>query len=161
LDLQAYSRSAVTATCPLCGRRGQSVPPEAVQNLVRPEAKSRLPGGILSVPTWWLCPNPTCDAVYFSTPHWGAAGAPPLFRRPDLQVPVWLKEPGEDVPLCYCSGLTRGEVREAVAAGCRTIEEIRARTGRTTEGNCLKENPSGHCCHAVLREEIRRLTHPL
>ncbi len=146
--------AAPAPACPACGRRGQGVPAETVRNLVRAEAWDRLPRG--EAPSeWWLCPSPSCAVVYFRRANGSGGEAESVFSRSDVRVPVWFKDPGSDVPLCYCAGLTRAEVKEAVAKGCRTIGEIRETTGKTRQGHCRTENPSGRCCHPVLQEVVQ------
>lgn len=63
--------------------------------------------------------------------------------------------------ICYCSDLKRGEIRNAVKNGCRTIADVRKYTGKNTTGQCAEKNPSGKCCHDVFKEEINRAVEAL
>ncbi len=130
--------------CPECGFKGKRVPLETVQALAtRPlEAEA----------SYELCLNPSCDLVYFKPE--GAR----LFKS-DLKVKVWFKEPDDpDCPVCYCSPLTRRQIRSAVSRGAQTIEEVRQLTGALRTGFCRTENPTGMCCHRALEQEIARLS---
>ncbi|HBT47709.1 MAG TPA: hypothetical protein DEA73_07535 [Peptococcaceae bacterium] len=60
---------------------------------------------------YFLCPTPSCDVVYYSP-----SGR--SFSRDEVKVAVWLKEEGPDVPLCYCRGVTRRQILQALERGC-------------------------------------------
>ena len=45
--------------------------------------------------------------------------------------------------VCYCSGVTKGEILRAIAGGARTLAEIRARTGACTVARCKELSPRG------------------
>ena len=45
--------------------------------------------------------------------------------------------PDSDTIVCFCYSITRGEIREAIRNGAKTIEEIRAQTlANTGCGGC-------------------------
>ncbi|MDI3281457.1 MAG: (2Fe-2S)-binding protein [Bacillota bacterium] len=135
-----------SGACPRCGSAGSAVPAITVRSLVKApeEEKVAAAGGYL------LCLNPACEVVYFQP------GGGRLFTA--AGVPVWFKDEGPDVPLCYCAGVTRGEIRRAVEEGCPpTLEAVRERTGAGKGGRCLVENPSGRCCHGALADFLAGL----
>ncbi|MCL4514227.1 MAG: (2Fe-2S)-binding protein [Firmicutes bacterium] len=111
-----------------------------------------------------ICTTPDCQVVYYALDQEGKATGL-LFHKKDLRVGVWFKEAHnpeirDKTPICYCSDLARGEIAQAVRAGCGTIEEVRRFTGANTEGQCLTKNPMGKCCHLVFMEAINELLTP-
>ena len=101
--------------------------------------------------SYQICINSDCEVVYFNNPE------SIIYSTSDLQVKVWFKDLDDDsVPVCYCSNLTRAEIKEAVINGYTTPTEIRKYTGKTITGNCLIENPAGKCCHQAFVKEIAR-----
>lgn len=49
----------------------------------------------------------------------------------------------DDELVCFCSGVTAGEIRQAKLAGAQTIDDIRLKTGACTLGRCKELNPKG------------------
>lgn len=129
-----------TSRCPECQQEGTRVKLITVKNLVEGEVS----GGDYSA-----CLSPACGVAYFSSDT--------KYMLSELNSQVWYKDQSdENSPICYCSNLTRSEIKEAVAEGCETIAEIRKKTGKTLTGNCLTENPLGRCCHKAIEKEIER-----
>jgi NAD(P)H-nitrite reductase large subunit len=63
--------------------------------------------------------------------------------------------PADGFVECHCTGVSRATVIAAIAAGCRTVEEIRRRTGACSGcGSCRPE------LTALLRAERERPTPP-
>jgi len=87
-----------------------------------------------------FCRTPSCEIVYY-----GGDGR--AIAKRDVPVRVGLKEREDPIPLCYCFGFSRADVREELAAGgqctipARIAAEVRA--GRCA---CEIKNPSGACC---------------
>jgi len=49
-----------------------------------------------------------------------------------------------DVELvCFCSQVTAGDIRQAMRAGARTMDDIRRMTGACTLGRCKELSPRG------------------
>ena len=126
---------AVTA-CPVSGTRAKQVDSLTVKSLLRhiPFAMPRA--------QYYFCDAPGCDVVYFSNyPN------APVFRLDDLLVPVGVKETRDPIPLCYCFGVTRQQIKEEIqrTAHSTAPERIKA---EVQAGNCACEvkNPSGKCC---------------
>lgn len=124
--------------CPECGVPGIPVP-----ELCRCVHTAEVLEG-----EWAVCPNPGCRISCFRSGE-----------KRDLDfflVPLWFKDRGDGVPVCYCSLLTRGEVRAAVASGCRTAVDVRRMTGKNRTGHCRTDNPLGCCCEELLQFTIRQ-----
>ena len=66
------------------------------------------------------------------------------------------KSEGDDTVICYCSDLTRGEIKNAVKNDCRSIAEVRKYTNKNITGQCAQKNPSGKCCGNVFLNEIKK-----
>jgi bacterioferritin-associated ferredoxin len=128
--------------CPECGFPAIPVNEKAVRfNLVdsiKPMIKPDL--------KWSICSNPQCDCSYFSKKQ--------LFKTTDLIKPLFYKDSNDDVPVCYCSELTRGEIKDAVKNGKKTIDEVQAFTKKNITGYCEEHNPLGKCCRNVFLRTI-------
>ena len=128
--------------CPSCGKPGVRVREDAVKyNILNFKRKHKD-----SNTKWNICINPVCDSSYFSNKD--------LFRTSDLKKPLFFKDSSDDVPICYCSGLTRGEIREAVQNGCKTIRDVQKYTKKSVTGHCETRNPLGKCCRNVFLRTI-------
>lgn len=129
--------------CPQCGIKGKKVNIVTVKSLVQRAVKQNA--------SYQICLNSECDVAYFNSD--GSI----FYSKKDLKVAIWYKDLEDDkVPICYCSNLTRAEIREAVDKGYTTASEIRKYTGKSITGNCLTKNPTGKCCHQALAKEIAR-----
>lgn len=124
----------VILLCPDCGQPAISVNFEAViYNLV-----DSVKINIGANSRWSVCKNPKCDSSYFSEEL--------IFKTKDLNKPFYFKDDGDDVPICYCSDLTRGEIKKAVKQGINSIRGIRKHTKKNISGYCKERNPLGQCC---------------
>lgn len=91
------------------------------------------------------CPTPECPVVYYDD-----AGT--VVERTGVRVPVSAKDPGPDVPLCYCFGHTRRAIAEEIATrGSSTVSTAIAREIKAGRCACEVKNPSGRCCLADVR----------
>lgn len=128
--------------CPSCGKGGQRVGEKTVKSLVREEFKGRVAGD------YYLCLEPDCSVVYYN-----AKGE--SFTKEAVRVPVWFKEKSDDVPICYCAGVTRKEIKDAVLRhGAKTLAEVQQLTGAMTGCECVTKNPAGKCCSTVVKALI-------
>ena len=87
-----------TVHCPRCGVMGHEVGPETVGAM----AVLELPAAVLAHPAFRFCETPTCGVVYYTNDA--------AVDRSSVRVPVHLKDPGLDVPICYCFGHTRNSI---------------------------------------------------
>jgi hypothetical protein len=128
--------------CPVCGAVGIDVNRKTVKCMLKEKPKKQTLKGKL----WAVCSNPGCKVAYFS--------GKTAFETEALKVPLWFKDPGANVPICYCSKLTRGEIAAAVKGGCKTIGAVQKKTGKNITGKCRKRNPLGRCCRDVFVKAI-------
>ena len=131
---QVASTAARTA-CPRCGVIGRPVEDRTVRAILKaPEALALLEVGRR------FCRTPSCEVVYY-----GDDGR--VVEKRDTPVRVGLKEREDPIPLCYCFGFQRADVRREIAetGGCSIPSRIAAeiRAGRCA---CELKNPSGACC---------------
>lgn len=128
--------------CPECGLPALDVNIQAVKYNVVESLQSHI--NLNS--RWNACVNPACDCSYFSKQT--------AFRTTDLIVPLFYKDSSDSVPICYCSNLTRGEVKNAVRNGCKTIDDVQNYIGKDITGLCHERNPLGKCCRKVFLRTI-------
>jgi len=130
--------------CPTNGAAGREVPLTAVASLVKLEVEPSL----LVDPKYFLCPDPSCAAVYF-----GSGGA--VITKEQLRVRVGFKESEGPITWCYCFGVTEEKIHQEVratgrcASKDRIVAEVRA--GRCA---CHVKNPTGGCCPCDIAKAI-------
>lgn len=131
--------------CPVSGTPGRTTPLITLKALLTPRSLATLAPG----EPYRFCPDPTCEVVYYSPTR--------TYRIADVQVPVYQKDAGDDVPVCYCFGWTRGALLHArqMEEGQSVVGEIRAhvRAGRC---GCEVNNPQGACCLGNLARALER-----
>lgn len=132
------------APCPRCGATGRVVRDETIQAILKPGLATSL----LAVERRF-CRTPSCDVLYY-----GADGR--MVNKSAATVRVGIKESADPIPLCYCFGVSRADVRKEVAetGECmipsRIVAEVRA--GRC---GCEVKNPSGACCLGEVNKEVK------
>ncbi len=120
--------------CPQCGKPGRLVDRITVKAMLRPEALMRL-----SAPEHRFCATPECPVVYF--------GIDEVFEREEIVVPVFQKEPVGERTVCYCFGISEGDVRrELVETGRSTASDRISTLVRAGRCTCEVKNPQGTCC---------------
>ncbi|MGL1892322.1 MAG: (2Fe-2S)-binding protein [Spirochaetaceae bacterium] len=60
-----------------------------------------------------------------------------------------------DDQVCYCSNITRVEIKEAVTHGANNISEVRSYLKKNITGNCKTTHPLGICCHKDFMSVIK------
>lgn len=136
------------AACPACGTKGRAVPLVTLKSLLKPRALELLDAGR----QYLFCPAAGCEVVYFTdTPQ-------PVYTLTDLKVPVFPKDAGDDVPVCYCFHWTRRRLREDLLAHGRSTAPaaISALVRRGVCG-CEVNNPQGSCCLGNVQRVVREL----
>lgn len=136
--------AAFPANCPACGKPGRKVAGLTLDHQLAPIYRSRL-GEMAG-----FCANPDCEVVYFN--------ASATVNKGETLQPVWQKDMGDNVYVCYCFGIKRADIRRDLAATGTTGIPGRIRQG-ITKGNCEceKKNPQGACCLGNVAEEIRKI----
>lgn len=137
------TRAGETA-CPRCGEVGRPVADETLRAILKPGHAE----GLLAVERRF-CKTPACAVLYY-----GADGR--VLEKDASSVRVGVKETDDPVPLCYCFGFTRSDVRRQVAE--RGDSDIPTRiTAEVRAGRCSCEvkNPSGTCCLGDVNKAVK------
>ncbi len=134
--------------CPKSGEQGIPIQLITLKSLLSPPALAQLDADS----SYAFCRDPVCPVVYFSKQG-------QTFEVDDLKVPVFQKEEGEDVPVCYCFGWTRRRIRQELQ-GSKTpqaiLEEIAAHI-KAKRCGCQVNNPQGFCCLENVRQVISEM----
>lgn len=130
--------------CPQDQSQGKPVNLITLKSLLIPQALERLNAQA----SYRFCRSADCPIVYFST-------AGDTFTTDDLKVPVFQKNPGQGVPVCYCFGWTRQRIQQNLEQQEQT-SAIAAITAHIQTGRCGCEvnNPQGSCCLKNVRDYI-------
>jgi Zinc binding domain len=129
---------------PSCGAVGRPVGELTLRALLPPEVAASLLGAERC-----LCRTTSCDVLYF-----GADGR--TVRKQEAGLRVGLKETEDPIPLCYCFGFTRAQVREEVAlTGDTTIPARITQAVKDGACACERTNPSGTCCLGEVVKAVR------
>jgi len=137
------------AECPVSKNLWKKVQFRTVHSLVRADRRWQLENI-----QYYYCEDPNCPVVYF--PLDGGA----YFSIGDLDVKVFAKDKGDDVPVCYCFEWTRSRIRKEIEeVGKSTAALEIARQVKAGLCACDVKNPKGTCClgdvNAVVKEEIK------
>jgi hypothetical protein len=122
--------------CPVSGTLSRKIQRRTLEHLLKPEKI----GSIQNV-QYYYCKEPACKVVYFSNEN------VPFFTTDEVAVKVFVKDQGDDVPVCYCFNWTRARIKQEIreteksTAAMEIAREIKA-------GNCACDikNPKGECC---------------
>ena len=132
-------------TCPMNSQVTKPVGRQTVESLVKPEVKA-----VLTPQPYYFCDAPDCDTVYVS------ALGDHLITKDLLTVRVGIKETEDPIPLCYCFGYDRKDVRDDIRQkGGTEIQKIITERVRAGECRCEVTNPSGGCCLGTVSKEIK------
>ena len=126
--------------CPVCNREGQKVSNITVQNMLI-NKESYIDGD-----SYYICLSPNCMVAYYDNKN-------NTICESNVKVPIWFKEGADPKYACYCSKVTQEDVIKAVVKGARDVKTVVELTGAMKSSNCLKNNPTGKCCH----NEIQRI----
>lgn len=133
--------------CPHDQSQGKPVKLITLKSLLMPQALERLD----SQNFYRFCSSASCPIVYFSAEV-------DTFATDDLKVPVFQKNPGQEVPVCYCFGWTRQRIQQNFEQQEQT-SAIAAITAHIRAGRCGCEvnNPQGSCCLGNVRRIVQEL----
>ncbi len=136
--------------CPHDQSQGKPVQLITLKSLLTPQALERLNAQA----SYRFCNRARCPIVYFSTEG-------DRVVTDDLKVPVFQKNPGQAVPVCYCFGWTRQRIQQEVAQHGQS-SAIATITAHVKAGRCGCEvnNPEGRCCLKNVSDYVRRQQKP-
>ena len=130
--------------CPVCQQKGKSVPIITLKAMLTPSVLSTLDPSA----SYLFCPNPACEVVYFSGEQ--------AFNKETVKVPVYQKDEGSEVPVCYCFGWTRQGLVKAIADEENPVQHISEQVQANRCG-CEVNNPQGSCCLGNVTAFVRGL----
>ncbi|MGB8929957.1 MAG: hypothetical protein WCC48_01770 [Anaeromyxobacteraceae bacterium] len=130
--------------CPRCGAVGKVVGDDTIRAILKPGHADAL-----RALERRFCGTPSCAVLYYD-----AEGR--VVEKSAASVRIGVKEAEDPIPLCYCFGFTRADVRREVAeTGESTIPnriDAEVRAGRCA---CERKNPSGACCLGDVRKAAK------
>lgn len=134
------------AACPSCGAEGRPVADKTIRAILGP---THAASSMLAVERRF-CRTPSCEVVYY-----GEDGG--TIAKRDVPVRVGLKEREDPVPLCYCFGFSRADIRSELASGGQCTIPARIAAG-IKAGRCACEirNPSGACCLGEVNRAVEQ-----
>jgi len=124
--------------CPTCGQPTLKVKEETVNSLLTQKADLIQKKG-----KWHVCVNENCDTVYSKDSI--------VIHKNQIKPIVFFKNRSDDALVCYCYQITRGEIKEAVANGCKSTGEVYKYLKKTKKGSCETNNPLGKSCTNVFK----------
>jgi hypothetical protein len=119
--------------CPACHQKGKRVQLITLKALLTPSALPNLNPAL----SYAFCSNPTCSVVYFSDGQ--------TFNSDQVKVPVFQKDGGRDVPVCYCFRWTRERIEQAILESQNPVQHI-SKQVQADRCGCEVNNPQGSCC---------------
>ncbi|MBW4055682.1 MAG: ferredoxin [Proteobacteria bacterium] len=60
-------------------------------------------------------------------------------------------EAPQDETVCWCSGVSKRVILDAIQNGARTMDDIRRMTEVCTQGRCKELSPRGRCCSKEIK----------
>ncbi|MBW4839360.1 putative iron-sulfur cluster-binding metallochaperone [Brevibacillus nitrificans] len=130
--------------CPSCGGKGKTVQLITLKSLLKASALEI----IEPVNSYLFCSDSACSIVYFSGNH------SQTFLENDLKVPVYQKNQGADVPVCYCFDWTRERLLQSVGTNQKPSDQIKVHVQAGRCG-CEVNNPQGACCLGNVNAFVR------
>jgi len=65
------------------------------------------------------------------------------------------KNVDENEMVCWCKGVNKGVIVDAIENGARSLSDVQKKTGAATGKECAIKNPSGNCCAEDVLEILR------
>ena len=88
-------------------------------------------------------PDSGCeDYVISATIEARKTGRQRLIAMPDAQI------------ICYCKGVTKATIVQAIRDGAQTLDDVRQVTTACTGSECKTRNPAGRCCSVDIHELV-------
>lgn len=132
--------------CPVSGTNAKRVGLITLKSQLKPDALATLD----PQPDYFFCRDANCDVVYFSNTS--------RYRQQQVKLPIFEKDPGDEVPACYCFGWTRTALATAVKTGkADEVPESIAHHVKAGRCGCEVNNPQGSCCLGNVRKAIEEL----
>ena len=122
--------------CGKCTGQGKPVSRKTILLMIKPDLLEQARSG-----SYRFCAAHDCPVVYFEDEGSNQ------FTVDDLRVRVGLKVKEDPIPLCYCFGFDKRDIRDEIArTGNTTIPERVSKLIREGLCACDARNPAGVCC---------------
>ncbi|MCM3431730.1 putative iron-sulfur cluster-binding metallochaperone [Brevibacillus invocatus] len=128
--------------CPICNQSGKDVKVITLKSLLKPASLAKLHPKL----NYSFCSTSCCDVVYYSELN--------TFRIQDLKVPVFQKDYGSEVPVCYCFGLSRASL---ISKAKENVVEFIRKQMKENRCGCEVNNPQGACCLGNVSQVVKQL----
>lgn len=131
------SKSNITENlaCPVCNEEGVLLNVITLQSLLKAEFVKEID----DKKPYRYCRNKECLVCYFSGLQ--------TFNTASLKIKVTQKDPGLDVPVCYCFNYTREMIFRELESTKKSniLDEIKLKM-KNPGCFCERSNPQGSCC---------------
>jgi len=78
---------------------------------------------------------------------------PQIFSTEQVKVPVFQKDRGLNVPVCYCFGWSRSRIQQEIIKTGKSSAETNIRSHiQAGRCGCEVNNPQGSCCLGNVRQ---------
>lgn len=139
------SQTSVDPRCPVNGEKGKRVPLITLKSLLKPSALEQLAPNT----DYFFCRTPDCQVVYYNNEG-------QKFTTDQIKVPVFQKDEGLDVSVCYCFGWTRERIQQEITQTGRSSAETSIRNQvKMRRCGCEVNNPQGSRCLANVLQVTR------
>lgn len=130
--------------CPTCGKQGEKVANETVRHILKARSRDKV-----GEKPYYLCMNPACDVGYYNSES--------VFDKSALKIPLWYKKDAKPKYACYCRKIIDNEVTKTVLeTELAKAGDIMFHLRGDVKSNCKINNATGHCCHPVFNEMIKK-----
>ncbi len=135
------------AACPVSSTMSRKIQRRTLEHLLRPEKIREIENV-----QYYFCADRDCRIVYFSHESM------PYFTIDDVSVKVMVKDPGDDVNVCYCFDWTRDRIKEEIASTGKSTASLQiAREIKAGNCTCDIKNPKGECCLGDVNSFVKTL----
>ena len=133
--------------CPVDQSYGKPIKMLTLKSLLRPEVLDQLDTAV----NYKFCGSPDCQVAYFCVTG-------QTFAIEDVKVPIFCKDNGEEVPVCYCFGWSRKRILDEIAfSGMSTaISSIKLHI-QAGDCRCDVNNPKGSCCFGDVQHVVQQV----
>lgn len=121
--------------CPINNQQGKRVKMRTLTSLLNSESLLK----VADESSYFFCEDQDCRVVYFNE-------ASQVFTINDLKVPVFQKDMGGDVPVCYCFNFTRNKIDQNEHSQPGSVEDFIRQKIKDKACSCETTNPQGSCC---------------
>jgi hypothetical protein len=129
--------------------KGKMVQTITLKSLLIPSALENLNPNT----AYYFCTAPDCPVVYFNEEG-------QIFSTEQVKVPVFQKDKGLNIPVCYCFGWSRDRIQQEIIKTGKSTAETNIRSHiQARRCGCEVNNPQGSCCLGNVRQLAQNYEH--